>query len=169
MAVIASVTQSFWNSICACFGETQNTVYELVSDMSGRQDVLDERVSSLEDRLTTIQESLEALPDVLSRCLQKHQEVVDQRRATAPSSNSLHPDMAARPGGYPVLSASPSPRSSPVWQQQSSAPPLFPRTSLSPTLPALPTSSSAVSSIQGERSPTALTSLSGQSLPKSEA
>ncbi|XP_066986035.1 small conductance calcium-activated potassium channel protein isoform X12 [Macrobrachium rosenbergii] len=150
--------------------KTQNTVYELVSDMSGRQDVLDERVSSLEDRLASIQESLEALPDVLTRCLQKHQESLDQRRATAPSSNSLHPDMAARPGGYPVLSASPSPpRSSSVWpQQQSSAPPLFPRTSLSPTLPALPTAS-AVSSLQGERSPPAPTSHSGQSLPKSEA
>ncbi|XP_068223576.1 small conductance calcium-activated potassium channel protein isoform X6 [Palaemon carinicauda] len=151
--------------------KTQNTVYELVSDMSGRQDVLDERVSSLEDRLTSIQESLEALPDVLTRCLQKHQESLDQRRPTAPSSNSLHPDMAARPGGYPVLSASPSPpRTSSVWQQQqSSAPPLFPRSSLSPTLPALPTSASAISSLHGERSPPAPTSHSGQSLPKSEA
>ncbi|KAG7177412.1 Small conductance calcium-activated potassium channel protein-like [Homarus americanus] len=160
--------------------KTQNTVYELVSDMSGRQDVLDDRVSSLEDRLTSIQESLDAIPDVLARCLQKHQELLDQRRLTGPSSNSLHPDMAARPGGYPVLSASQSPRSSSVWQQQqqqqqqqplpqASAPPLFPRTGLSPTLPALTAPATAVNSMSGERSPPAPGSLSAQSLPKSEA
>lgn len=147
-------------------------MYELVSDMSGRQDVLDERITTLEDRLNTIQESLEALPDVLSRCLQKHQDLLDQRRLTGPSSNSLHPDMAARPGGYPVLSTSQSPRSSSVWQQQqqqqqsqASAPPLFPRTGLSPTLPALTAPTTAVNNMSGERLPPAPPG----SLPKSEA
>lgn len=145
--------------------KTQNTVYELVSDMNGRQDVLDERVTTMEDKLTQIQESLDSLPDVLARCLQKHQELLDQRRVAAPSSNSLHPDMAARPGGYPALTGGQSPRGSPVWQQQQqqpqqpqgNAPPIFPRASLSPTLQS------------GERSPPAPASLSGQSLPKSEA
>ncbi|KAK4290829.1 hypothetical protein Pmani_036305 [Petrolisthes manimaculis] len=155
---------------------TQNTVYELVSDMSGRQDVLDDRVNSLEDRLASIQESLEAMPEVLTRCLQKHQELLDQRRLTGPSSNSLHPDMA-RATGYPALTTGPSPRSPSVWQQQQQQqqqqqcqsgvpPPLFPRTGLSPTLSALSAPVTAVNTTMSvERSP----SLSAQSLPKSEA
>ncbi|KAK4290828.1 hypothetical protein Pmani_036305 [Petrolisthes manimaculis] len=156
--------------------KTQNTVYELVSDMSGRQDVLDDRVNSLEDRLASIQESLEAMPEVLTRCLQKHQELLDQRRLTGPSSNSLHPDMA-RATGYPALTTGPSPRSPSVWQQQQQQqqqqqcqsgvpPPLFPRTGLSPTLSALSAPVTAVNTTMSvERSP----SLSAQSLPKSEA
>ncbi|XP_068081844.1 small conductance calcium-activated potassium channel protein [Anabrus simplex] len=69
--------------------KTQNTVYEIVSDMSSRQDALEERLSSVEDKLATIQEQLDMLPDVLSRCLAQHTERADQRR------NFLHPDTAA--------------------------------------------------------------------------
>lgn len=35
--------------------KTQNTVYEIVSDMSTRQDALEERISSLEDKIQTVQ------------------------------------------------------------------------------------------------------------------
>lgn len=69
--------------------QTQNTVYEIVSDMSGRQDAVEERLSSLEDKMQSLSDRLEALPDIISRCLQQHQERIDQRR------NFLHPDTAA--------------------------------------------------------------------------
>ncbi|CRK91848.1 CLUMA_CG005469, isoform A [Clunio marinus] len=68
--------------------KTQNTVYEIVSDMSTRQDALEERISSLEEKIQTVQEQLESLPEVLTRCLTQHQDRVDQRR------NFLHPDTA---------------------------------------------------------------------------
>lgn len=35
--------------------KTQNTVYEIVSDMSTRQDALEERIQSLEDKIQTVQ------------------------------------------------------------------------------------------------------------------
>lgn len=35
--------------------QTQNTVYEIVSDMSTRQDAVEERLSNLEDKLQTLQ------------------------------------------------------------------------------------------------------------------
>lgn len=35
--------------------QTQNSVYEIVSDMSTRQDAVDERLSSLEDKLQSLQ------------------------------------------------------------------------------------------------------------------
>lgn len=35
--------------------KTQNTVYEIVSDMSTRQDALEERISSLEDKIQLVQ------------------------------------------------------------------------------------------------------------------
>lgn len=35
--------------------KTQNTVYEIVSDMSTRQDALEERISSLEDKIQMVQ------------------------------------------------------------------------------------------------------------------
>ncbi|KAF7991768.1 hypothetical protein HCN44_010569 [Aphidius gifuensis] len=68
--------------------KTQNTVYEIVSDMSTRQDALEERLVSLEDKLTALQEQLELLPEALTRCLAQHAERMEQRR------NFLHPDTA---------------------------------------------------------------------------
>lgn len=35
--------------------KTQNTVYEIVSDMSTRQDALEERITGLEDKIQHIQ------------------------------------------------------------------------------------------------------------------
>lgn len=35
--------------------KTQNTVYEIVSDMATRQDALDERITGLEDKIQHIQ------------------------------------------------------------------------------------------------------------------
>ena len=47
--------------------QTQNSVYEIVSDVNSRQDIMEDRMASLEDKLTNIQVSLELLPDLLSR------------------------------------------------------------------------------------------------------
>jgi potassium intermediate/small conductance calcium-activated channel subfamily N member 3 len=69
--------------------QTQNTVYEIVSDMNTRQDVLEERLTALEEKLSAIQEQLETLPDVLTRCFRQQAERMDQRR------NFLHPESAA--------------------------------------------------------------------------
>lgn len=35
--------------------QTQNTVYEIVSDMSSRQDAVEERLTNLEDKIQTLQ------------------------------------------------------------------------------------------------------------------
>ncbi|XP_047995784.1 small conductance calcium-activated potassium channel protein [Leguminivora glycinivorella] len=71
--------------------KTQNTVYEIVSDMSTRQDTIEERLTSLEEKLTTLQEQVNSLPDVVARCLQQCWERAESRR------NYLHPDTAAAP------------------------------------------------------------------------
>ncbi|CAH2087393.1 unnamed protein product [Euphydryas editha] len=71
--------------------QTQNTVYEIVSDMSTRQDTIEERLTSLEEKLTNLQEQVNNLPDVMARCLQQCWERAEQRR------NFLHPDTAAVP------------------------------------------------------------------------
>ncbi|XP_026325836.1 small conductance calcium-activated potassium channel protein [Hyposmocoma kahamanoa] len=71
--------------------KTQNTVYEIVSDMSTRQDSIEERLTSLEEKLTTLQEQVNNLPDVVARCLQQCWERAESRR------NYLHPDAAAVP------------------------------------------------------------------------
>ncbi|XP_063979157.1 small conductance calcium-activated potassium channel protein 2 isoform X2 [Diachasmimorpha longicaudata] len=76
--------------------KTQNTVYEIVSDMSTRQDSLEERLVSLEEKLVSLQEQLEMLPEALTRCLAQHAERMEQRR------NFLHPDTAV------VLAVTPS-------------------------------------------------------------
>ncbi|CAK9828333.1 Small conductance calcium-activated potassium channel protein [Anthophora retusa] len=75
--------------------KTQNTVYEIVSDMSTRQDALEERLVGLEDRLigleeklTGLQAQLELLPEELTRCIAQHGERTEQRR------HFLHPDTA---------------------------------------------------------------------------
>lgn len=68
--------------------KTQNTVYEIISDMSSRQDGIEERLSSLEDKMQALQDHLESLPEIITRCLTQHQERIEQRR------NFLHPDAA---------------------------------------------------------------------------
>lgn len=35
--------------------QTQNTVYEIISDMSSRQDAIEERLTNLEDKMQSIQ------------------------------------------------------------------------------------------------------------------
>ena len=42
-------------------------MYEIVSDVNSRQDIIEERLTCLEEKLNNIQISLELLPDMLSR------------------------------------------------------------------------------------------------------
>ncbi|CAH0562425.1 unnamed protein product [Brassicogethes aeneus] len=69
--------------------KTQNTVYEIVSDMSTRQDTLEDRLSSMEDKLSSLQEQLECLPEIIASRIQVQAEKMEQRR------NFLHPESAA--------------------------------------------------------------------------
>ncbi|XP_045450073.1 small conductance calcium-activated potassium channel protein [Melitaea cinxia] len=71
--------------------KTQNTVYEIVSDMSTRQDTIEERLTSLEEKLSNLQDQVNNLPDIMARCLQQCWERAEQRK------NFLHPDTAAVP------------------------------------------------------------------------
>ncbi|XP_064554929.1 small conductance calcium-activated potassium channel protein isoform X7 [Drosophila montana] len=95
--------------------KTQNTVYEIISEMSSRQDAIEERLTNLEDKMQSLQEHMESLPDLLSRCLTQHQERIEQRR------NFLHPDTAAA-AIQPVQPATPQ-------SMFNAAPMLFPHSS----------------------------------------
>jgi hypothetical protein len=68
--------------------KTQNNVYEILSDVNSRQDIMDERIANLEDRLNAIQVSMDMLPDVLSRCIQSSFEHVSSATALVASSSS---------------------------------------------------------------------------------
>uniref|UniRef100_T1JPH1 Calmodulin-binding domain-containing protein n=1 Tax=Strigamia maritima TaxID=126957 RepID=T1JPH1_STRMM len=72
--------------------KTQNSVYEIVSDMSTRQEILEARINAIDERLVAIFEQLDSLPDTVHRCLQQQ----DHRHLY------LHPDDASvrplRPG-----------------------------------------------------------------------
>lgn len=46
--------------------KTQNTVYEIVSDMSTRQDALEERIQSLEDKIQSVQVTFTAIEAFVS-------------------------------------------------------------------------------------------------------
>lgn len=54
------IRQRFFSS--AYFYQTQNTVYEIVSDMSSRQDAVEERLTNLEDKIQTLQVSESICP-----------------------------------------------------------------------------------------------------------
>jgi len=68
--------------------KTQNNVYEILSDVNSRQDIMDERIANLEDRLNAIQVSMDMLPDVLSRCIQSSFEHMSSATALVASSSS---------------------------------------------------------------------------------
>lgn len=46
--------------------KTQNTVYEIVSDMSSRQDALEERIQNMEDKIQTVQVKKKTLHQMMS-------------------------------------------------------------------------------------------------------
>ncbi|XP_076331885.1 small conductance calcium-activated potassium channel protein 1-like [Tachypleus tridentatus] len=86
--------------------KTQTTVYEIVSDINQRQEILAERVTSLEERLGCIQEQLDALPELITRSLVQQlsrtargtQSPVIQPQAAEKRNAYLHPDDAATLG-----------------------------------------------------------------------
>lgn len=74
--------------------KTQNSVYEIVSDVNSRQDIMEERLTCLEEKLSNIQLSLELLPDMLTRCLQQHSHNTTKQ---ASQSNLLQEDPVLTP------------------------------------------------------------------------
>jgi hypothetical protein len=50
----------------------QSNVYEIVSDISARQEILDDKIGSLEDRLILIFEQIDSLPDLFSKIIQQN-------------------------------------------------------------------------------------------------
>lgn len=45
-------------------------MYEIVSDMSTRQDTLEDRLTTMEDKLVALQEQLDLLPDLIASRIQ---------------------------------------------------------------------------------------------------
>ncbi|XP_054286707.1 small conductance calcium-activated potassium channel protein isoform X2 [Macrosteles quadrilineatus] len=96
--------------------KTQNSVYEIVSDMSSRYDSLEERIISLEDKLVHIQEQVELLPDLITRVLTQAQQSIQAASTTATATkdtntdrsidrrNFLHPESAANPSAVALTS-----------------------------------------------------------------
>merc|ERR1719188_1428435 len=78
--------------------KTQNSVYEVLSDVNSRQDIMDERIASMEDRMNSIQCSLDVLPDILTRCLVKQLEIFQQQQQLS-SGSSSHPGQGPGGGG----------------------------------------------------------------------
>ena len=107
--------------------QTQNTVYEIVSEMNTRQDVLEERLVTMEEKLTLLQETLESLPDALSRCIQLQlQQQQQQQQQQVESSEQqrkqqyLHPETSyTTTANSPVISHSKSVPN--TWNSQSAA------------------------------------------------
>lgn len=50
--------------------KTQNTVYEIVSDLSQRQEGLEDRLSHMEEKLAAVADQLDMLPDLLATRIQ---------------------------------------------------------------------------------------------------
>ncbi len=42
-------------------------MYEVLSDVNSRQDIMDERIANLEERMNAIQCSIDVLPDIMTR------------------------------------------------------------------------------------------------------
>ncbi|XP_014244606.1 small conductance calcium-activated potassium channel protein isoform X1 [Cimex lectularius] len=131
--------------------KTQNTVYEIVSDMSTRYDTLEERLLGLEDKLATIQEQVELLPELLTRCIQQAQQLAVAGGGIAVDRSSdrrnfLHPESAAIVPATqcpsPILSHSRSvPQTSPYqWPASPILPPISSRTPHLVPEPLLPNS-----------------------------
>ncbi|KAH8034663.1 hypothetical protein HPB51_000271 [Rhipicephalus microplus] len=79
--------------------KTQNSVYEIVSDMNARQELFDERLATLEERLAAIHEQLEALPEAVARSCGAYYVAAPQPPASSqsyPPGSMPQPDPATR-------------------------------------------------------------------------
>lgn len=88
--------------------KTQNSVYEMVSDMNARQELFDERLTTLEERLAAIHEQLDALPDALARCCLQLQHL--QNPSTVPSHPTHQPLGPMDPSLHPNQTVVPHPQ-----------------------------------------------------------
>lgn len=96
--------------------KTQNSVYEIVSDMNARQELFDERLATLEERLAAIHEQLEALPEAVARSCGAYYVAAPQPPA---SSQSYPPGSMPQPEcGAAVLGPQQQPLQAPPLQQQ---------------------------------------------------
>ena len=66
LMLLSSILSNINSQLTPC-PQTQNSVYEVLSDVNSRQDIMDERIASMEDRMNSIQCSLDVLPDILTR------------------------------------------------------------------------------------------------------
>ena len=55
------------NNDIILFLQTQNSVYEIVSDVNSRQDLMEDRLAALDEKLSNLQLSIDLLPDTLNR------------------------------------------------------------------------------------------------------
>jgi len=74
--------------------QTQSTVYEIVSDLSGRQDHLEDRLTAIEEKLTLVHDQLLTLPELISRSVATGQQQ-QPCSSDAHSKNLLRPEYAA--------------------------------------------------------------------------
>lgn len=73
--------------------QTQATVYEIVSDLAGRQDQVDDRLAAIEGKMQVIHETLETLPQIINQSLVSY-----YAEAAQSTKHLLHPESAAASG-----------------------------------------------------------------------
>lgn len=68
-------------------------MYEIVSEMNTRQDVMEDRLVAMEEKLSLMQETLESLPEALSRFLQQqHPSQIIEPTEQQRRQQYLHPE-----------------------------------------------------------------------------
>ncbi|XP_035705108.1 small conductance calcium-activated potassium channel protein 1 isoform X13 [Folsomia candida] len=69
--------------------KTQSNVYEIVSDLAGRQDHLDDRLTAIEEKIAVIHEQLEGLPEVINQCFSSHLDGPQKQNLLRPESAAI--------------------------------------------------------------------------------
>ncbi|KAI1905120.1 hypothetical protein AGOR_G00012660 [Albula goreensis] len=77
----------------ADLAKTQNTMYDLISDLNERGEDMEKRISHLETRLETLLESLRALPGLISQIIsEQHMDFLEVHLQPFDKLNSHSPD-----------------------------------------------------------------------------
>jgi hypothetical protein len=74
-------------------------VYEIVSDLAGRQDHMEDRLTAIEEKIAIIHEQLESLPEVINQCFVSHLEGPQKQNLLRPESAALHSTGSGGSGG----------------------------------------------------------------------
>ncbi|XP_077988561.1 small conductance calcium-activated potassium channel protein 2-like [Glandiceps talaboti] len=102
--------------------QTQNSMFELVTELHGSNNGMDDRVTRIEEKLEHLQHQLETLPSLIVECINRQQQQQQQQQQHHHPSMHQHLHLQPPDTDYYVRTAPPTPRHGPSGHVRQQSP-----------------------------------------------